>query len=849
MKQGLPTITRSLYLLFRFELMLLTSSTTLPLFVGGFLCFLSITIFLVGDFLNTNLATLSTQWQFLPWILIIFIPAFSINAFNRQIHSGSQDLELSYPFSELTIVLAKWLSGLAVFVIILLLTFPLVATVEYLGSPDWGAILAGYLGALLMICLFHSIALFASSIVQDQIGSFLLGSGIIFLLILCDLQFLQSPSMPKQMQLTASYLYLASPKHWLDEISSGRIDIAALCYFVIFTFFVITLTHRQVKTFRNPPKVSYLSSSISVLGLIVSCFFSSYCSALLNNRAIVLDLTEYREFSLQPETLNLANKSSEVIKVTLYLSEDVSTVPKAITQHMARVSSMLETLSRVSDQKLRFEIKKLEPDTIEADEAELLGIRHVPMSSGDSFFFGALFESDGRQLTVDYFDINQAKILEYEIALRISNLSKTKIAKVSVISSLFKPTHIKKPHPDISVIEELKTQYDVEIIPYFSSAIPETDLLVVIDAPILKKEMLSSIDQHITKGKPAVILIDPYQRMNPKNLALNINESKSGEINSLLDLLTSYGLKFSKENVTGDLENAATVQTQDGRQYQYPFWLRLSSNNLSTSNPITANLNELYFPEPGSFSIEETNLIFEPLIFTGNKAGEIINSEISQRGTEFLAKTFIPSQSEPLTIGAYLSGKIRSPFNNYVSDNNAALILVADVDWIYDIFARSGKNVTTNTNDNVALFMNIIEYLSGDPNLLSVRSSGDPIRRFKVIEDLLLEAQKKYQSIEVQYLERLSESERVISEVLSMANVDRIDQLPNELAEQTREFKANTYPIKQQLREIRREMKSEINALFVQITILNLVSGPILAVFLYLTVRRLRFFRYRKRNF
>ena len=79
MKQGLPTITRSLYLLFRFELMLLTSSTTLPLFVGGFLCFLSITIFLVGDFLNTNLATLSTQWQFLPWILIIFIPAFSIN--------------------------------------------------------------------------------------------------------------------------------------------------------------------------------------------------------------------------------------------------------------------------------------------------------------------------------------------------------------------------------------------------------------------------------------------------------------------------------------------------------------------------------------------------------------------------------------------------------------------------------------------------------------------------------------------------------------------------------------------------------------------------------------------------
>lgn len=846
MKPDKPFLARSLFLMFRFELMLLMSSITLPLYLGGFLCFLSVMVFLIGDFLNSNLATLDLQWQFLPWISIIFIPAFSINAFNRQIHSGSQDLELSYPLPEIIIILGKWLSGLAIFIVMLLLTVPLVLTLEFLGNPDRGVMLAGYFGAFIMLCLFYSIALYAAAITRDQIGGFLIGSGFIFLLILADLQFLQSASVPKELQTLAGHFYLASPKHWLDEITSGRIDLAAISYFFIFTFFVIVLTTLQVKTFRNPPKKALFSTFASILGLFATCCVSSYVSSVLSEQSIFFDTTEYREFRLQPETLNLAKRSSEPIEVIFYQSEDISIVPRAIRQHMSRVSGTLKILSQTSNGNLNFSTVKLSPDTAEADKAGILGVRSIPMTSGDSLFFGALFKSGNRSLVIDYFDIRRAGILEYEIALKISNLSKKITPKVSVISSLFKPTNIHDAHPYISIIDELKTQYDVEILPYFSDTLTKTDLLIVIDTPILKREMLNSIDRHITAGKPTLILLDPYHRMNRRNANLKRSQSNMGEINSLEDLLTSYGIKFSTENIVGDLENAAAVETQGGRQYLYPYWLRLDSNNLSVSSPVTANLGQVYFPEAGFVSIDNSDPIFEPLIFTGKTPGLINRANFTNKDTEYLAKTFASTESKPLNISTYVTGKIRSPFRENIFTDNAALILVADVDWIYDIFSQSGSDISSAANDNVPLFMNMVEYLAGNPNLLTIRSKGNPIRPFTVVEELLLRGQKKYQSLEIQYLEKLRESEIIISEVLSMAGVNTIEELPDELAKQATEFKANSFPLKQELRQIRRSMRTEIDNLFIKITVINLVAGPFLASLFYILAYRLRFFRYQK---
>ncbi len=127
----------------------------LAIFLAGFLFFLAASIFLIGNFLDTNHAVLSLQWQFLPWVCVIFIPALAMRAFDNQVQSGSIDLTLSFPLPGYAIVLGKWLSGVVVLALSLVLTFPFLITLGMLGDPDWGIAATGYAGALITLALFH----------------------------------------------------------------------------------------------------------------------------------------------------------------------------------------------------------------------------------------------------------------------------------------------------------------------------------------------------------------------------------------------------------------------------------------------------------------------------------------------------------------------------------------------------------------------------------------------------------------------------------------------------------------------------------------------------------------------
>ena len=100
-------------------------------------------------------------------------------------------------------------------------------------------------------------------------------------------------------------------------------------------------------------------------------------------------------------------------------------------------------------------------------------------------------------------------------------------------------------------------------------------------------------------------MLDPFQRMNEANARLEIADSKKGEINSIVDLLDFYGIKFFKNRVVGDFENAATVETASGRNFAYPYWMRMRQKNMTKDEPVVANLYELLFAETGFFSAKD----------------------------------------------------------------------------------------------------------------------------------------------------------------------------------------------------------------------------------------------------
>ena len=80
-------------------------------FLAAFLFFLNLCIFIVGDFLDSNLATLTLQLRFLPWISMIFLPAMAMQAFGGHLR-GEGDLILSYPIPFYATIIGKWLAGI-----------------------------------------------------------------------------------------------------------------------------------------------------------------------------------------------------------------------------------------------------------------------------------------------------------------------------------------------------------------------------------------------------------------------------------------------------------------------------------------------------------------------------------------------------------------------------------------------------------------------------------------------------------------------------------------------------------------------------------------------------------------
>jgi ABC-2 type transport system permease protein len=140
--------------------------------------------FFIGGLYEGKQAALDPFFNFLPWLYLIFVPAVGMRLWAEERRSGTIELLFTLPVTMTEAVLAKFAAGWAFLVVALALTFPLWLTVNYLGSPDNGVILAGYLGSALMAGAYLAVACFTSALTKNQVISFILGVIICFLLVL-----------------------------------------------------------------------------------------------------------------------------------------------------------------------------------------------------------------------------------------------------------------------------------------------------------------------------------------------------------------------------------------------------------------------------------------------------------------------------------------------------------------------------------------------------------------------------------------------------------------------------------------------------------------------------------------
>jgi ABC-2 type transport system permease protein len=149
-------------------------------FIVIFLALQGALTFNLGNFFARDQADLVPFFNFIPWVFLLLVPAITMRLWAEERRLGTIELLLTLPVAQWQAVVGKFLAAWAFCAIALLLTFPFVITVNYLGSPDNGVIASGYLGALLVAGAFLSVGAALSAVSKNQVIAFVLAVSVCF---------------------------------------------------------------------------------------------------------------------------------------------------------------------------------------------------------------------------------------------------------------------------------------------------------------------------------------------------------------------------------------------------------------------------------------------------------------------------------------------------------------------------------------------------------------------------------------------------------------------------------------------------------------------------------------------
>lgn len=187
--------------------------------------------FYLGALLERGQADLDPFFRFHPWLYLVLVPALAMRLWAEERRAGTLELLLTLPIRPWQAVLAKFLAAWIYIGCALALTFPVWLTVNYLGHPDNGVILAGYIGSFLMAGAFLAISECLSAVTRSQVIAFILAVAVCFLFLLAGDPLVQDPLLALGSGWLADALADLSLMAHFQAIARGVLDFGDLAYF------------------------------------------------------------------------------------------------------------------------------------------------------------------------------------------------------------------------------------------------------------------------------------------------------------------------------------------------------------------------------------------------------------------------------------------------------------------------------------------------------------------------------------------------------------------------------------------------------------------------------------------
>jgi ABC-type uncharacterized transport system involved in gliding motility auxiliary subunit len=602
------------------------------------------------------------------------------------------------------------------------------------------------------------------------------------------------------------------------------------------------------------------------------------------------DLTENKLYTLSPGTRKILDKLDTPVEIRFYYSKDNSSMPVPLRTYAQEVEDLLLEYQQASHGKVQVVKLDPKPDSDAEDSARLDGIQGQTTAAnltGDKIYLGLAVSCLDAKTPIPFLSPERETLLEYDISRAISSVINPKKAVIGVMSALpvlgratpMMMMQRQRGSDPWIFVQELKQNYTLREVPVTADKIDDDISVLLVDYPKgITESGQFAIDQFLLRGGKMVALLDPFSFVDSQLSAQNQMMGPPVYAANLDKLLKAWGLEFTANKIVADPNLATKIQRQNSSVEADMTVLSLTGDNINKSDPLGASTNDLLLPFAGAFTgTPAAGLKEEVLVSTTPQAG-LVEANLIMMGGDGVRKFYKPGNT-PLPLAIRLSGKFKTAFPDgkpaappspsptpaanasptpsatpvpvYLKEatHESAVVLVGDSDFAFDQIAGREQQVLnqvvfTPNNGNLNLIESSVELLAGDSNLTSIRSRTSANRPFVVVTKMEAAAQEKYQSKIDELEASLTQSRQKLSELQSAKQADQKSVLSPEQQAEIKKFQENEAQTDKQLKEVRKELRQEIDSLQNWLKWLNIALMPVVVTCIGLG---LAFFKKRSR--
>jgi ABC-2 type transport system permease protein len=590
-------------------------------FLGSLIGYLVIVVFLLvtGLFLwvfpgmynipDNGYATLEGLFLLAPWVYLFLVPAITMRSFADEKRTGTIEILLTHPVTDFQLVLAKFFAGMALVIFSLLPTLLWFLSVYLLGNPigsiDIGATWGSFIGLFFLAAIYVAIGVFASSLTDNQIISFIMAMGISFIFYL-GLDFVASSGVPYIFEQILSWFSINN--HYLS-ISRGVVDLRDMVYFAGMALFFLYITGILLRKGNLKLRRTKINLTIFIVSLLTVFFVST-------NFLFRADLTADKRYSLSDVSKEIASDINEIIEIEFYLDGELE---PGLQKLQREVFEKIAVLNVYSPKPIRLKLvdpyrfnnaqkrENFQNQLIDKGIKPISFNRKTDQGVSTKFIFpGAIIRSGEKEIAVNFlknnpdfsYEVNfnhSVEGVEFELINTIQNLMREKKSTVAFLEGHgeFNQYEVFDFANSLAGDFEVK-RITTKLIEPNSSGI---DILIIAgpNQPFSEKDKFI-IDQFVMNGGKIVWLIDPVL-VSLDSLSSGFQTFSFPMDLNLDDLLFKYGVRMNYELLQDvDCAQILVNTAPSGGQAQWTLhpWYYSPLLTPVDNHPLSRNLNRIY---------------------------------------------------------------------------------------------------------------------------------------------------------------------------------------------------------------------------------------------------------------